>query len=113
MARKIVTITTLIDDLDGTPLDEGEGQTVRFALDGTEYEIDLSRSNAEAMRDALKPYIGAARKAGRGTALPVRAPRSGKEDLAAARAWLRANGHPVSDRGRIPNALMELYRARG
>src|SRR6266704_2285180 len=56
MAEKIQTL--FIDDLDGG---EAEG-TVRFGLDGTEYEIDLSAEHAQALRDALAPYVGAARK---------------------------------------------------
>jgi hypothetical protein len=42
MAQKITVV--LEDDLDGGPAD----QTVRFGLDGAEYEIDLSISNATA-----------------------------------------------------------------
>ena len=63
MAQKIQTL--LIDDLDGK---EAEG-TVRFGLDGAEYEIDLSAKHAEAMRKALEPYVSAAR-AGRLDLLP-------------------------------------------
>ena len=44
MAQKITV--TLEDDLDGGPAD----QTVRFGLDGAEYEIDLSARNATAFR---------------------------------------------------------------
>ena len=40
--------TTLIDDLDGSEASE----TVAFAVDGSSYEIDLSKSNAAAMRRA-------------------------------------------------------------
>jgi hypothetical protein len=58
MAQKITV--TLEDDLDGAPAD----QTVRFALDGTEYEIDLSASNATAFRERLAPYTARARKIG-------------------------------------------------
>ena len=47
MAQKITV--TLEDDLDGGPAD----QTVRFGLDGAEYEIDLSVSNATAFRARL------------------------------------------------------------
>jgi len=50
MAQKITV--TLQDDLDGGPAD----QTVRFGLDGAEYEIDLSASNATAFRERLAPY---------------------------------------------------------
>ena len=51
MARKI--IYQLVDDIDSTSLAEGEGETVQFALDGTDYEIDLSDENAKKLRDAL------------------------------------------------------------
>jgi hypothetical protein len=45
----------LIDDIDGGEADE----TITFALDGTQYEIDLSGKNAAKMRDGLARYIGA------------------------------------------------------
>ena len=38
-----------IDDLDGS----AAAETVSFALDGTSYEIDLSKKNASAFRKAL------------------------------------------------------------
>ena len=59
MAQKITV--TLEDDLDGGPAD----QTVRFGLDGAEYEIDLSARNASAFREQLAPYTERARKASR------------------------------------------------
>lgn len=55
------TVTYLADDLDGSDADE----TVRFALDGKSFEIDLSKKNATALRKALKPYVTAGRAAGR------------------------------------------------
>jgi hypothetical protein len=33
-----------------------------------------------------------------------------KTDLAAVRAWAREHGHQVSDRGRVPNAVLEAYK---
>jgi hypothetical protein len=56
VAQKIQTL--FIDDLDGS---EAEG-TVRFGLDGAEYEIDLNAEHARALRDALARYVGAARR---------------------------------------------------
>ena len=50
MAQKITA--ALEDDLDGGPADE----TVRFALGGAEYEIDLSNKNATAFRQQLAPF---------------------------------------------------------
>lgn len=56
------TITTLVDDLDGTDLGPGSGQTIRFGVDGRTYEIDLSDDNAAALREALQPYTEAGRR---------------------------------------------------
>src|SRR5215469_16799197 len=58
MAQKIQTL--FIDDIDGGDADG----TVRFALEGTEYEIDLSAKHSDELRDALKHYITHARKVG-------------------------------------------------
>src|SRR6201997_1379664 len=58
MAQKIQTV--FVDDLDGS---EAEG-TVRFGLDGAEYEIDLNAEHAQALRDALSRYVQAARRGG-------------------------------------------------
>ncbi len=57
MAQKKQTL--LIDELDGSAADS----TVRFGLDGTEYEIDLNTEHARALRDALARYVNAARRA--------------------------------------------------
>jgi hypothetical protein len=57
------TITYLSDDLDGSDADE----TVRFALDGKNYQIDLNKKNASALRRALKPYVDAGRSTRRAT----------------------------------------------
>ena len=46
--------TLFIDDLDGS---EAEG-TVRFGLDGAEYEIGLNAGHARALRDMLARYVG-------------------------------------------------------
>ena len=60
MAKTV--IVKLTDDIDGGDADE----TVRFALDGTSYEIDLSTANAAKIREALKPFIAKGRRAGDG-----------------------------------------------
>ncbi len=78
MAMK--TMITLEDDLDGGPADE----TVRCALGGANYEIDLSAKNARVFRDQLAPFAEHARRAGRGSR---RGPRtaSSRERSAVAR----------------------------
>lgn len=110
MARKI--IHQLVDDLDGTVLEPGEGQSVQFALDGRGYEIDLTDANATALRELLAPYIGAGRRTigSVASAKPARARTVGNvRDLQKVREWARENGHTVSDRGRIPQTILDAY----
>jgi hypothetical protein len=108
MAKQV--ITTLIDDLDGGRAAE----TVRFGFEGIEYEIDLSGKNGLKFRKALEPYVTAATRIGRGARVPSRAARSAssRTENAAIRSWAAANGHDVSERGRIPAAVIAAYRKR-
>ena len=111
MAQKVQVL--LVDDLDG-----GEAtETVSFALDGSSYEIDLSKKNADVLRDAFAKYVGAARKAGRSGGSSGRSPsrsRGGsttmdRDQAAAIRSWAKKQGLKVSDRGRIPASIIEQY----
>jgi hypothetical protein len=101
----------LIDDLDGDTADE----TVEFGIDGKNYEIDLSKSNAGKLRDALAAYVAAARRAGgrrRGSSSSgtgARRPSIDREQNQAIRDWARKRGMKVSDRGRIPAEVLEAY----
>jgi hypothetical protein len=102
MAQQVNIV--LVDDLDGSAADE----TVTFALDGKEYEIDLSAKNARKFRDAMAPYLGHARKApGR------RRGRAGGSGPSPAdiRAWAREHGFDVPDRGRVSTEVREAYLA--
>jgi hypothetical protein len=109
------TTVRFIDDLDGS---DASG-TFDFSLEGRRYQIDLSDENAAKLRDALAPYVGAARKAGgrgrgraaRQTAVAEKPARSNRDQTAAIREWARANGHQVSDRGRISKSVIEAYQA--
>jgi hypothetical protein len=101
MAQKITV--ALEDDLDGGPADE----TVRFAFDGTGYEIDLSKKNARAFRKQLALFIEHARKTGRGQRRPrTQTNRRRSSDI---RAWAKEQGIAVSERGRIPAGVVEQY----
>jgi hypothetical protein len=108
VAQKIQTL--FIDDLDGS---EAEG-TVRFGLDGTEYEIDLNAGHAQALRDALARYVRAARRARGGTRRPARGgrrtPASGP-DGTEVREWAKAQGIAVKDRGRVPADVVARFKA--
>ena len=107
MAQRVEVLLT--DDLDGTSIPAGKGQTVTFGLDRKSYEIDLTAKNAGALRKALQPYIAAGRPI-KGSRRPVVRFRLGS-DTRTIKEWARANGYRVSDRGRIPNAVREADAA--
>ncbi|CCG05683.1 histone-like nucleoid-structuring protein Lsr2 [Blastococcus saxobsidens] len=99
-----------MDDLTGELLPDGQGQTISFALDGTSYEIDLNKDNADALREVFKRYVAAGRKVGRARQVTPRRHRN-REDTAAIRAWAWQNGLQVSERGRVPSAIVQAYDA--
>ena len=104
MAKRVQVV--LEDDIDGSPADE----TVSFALDGVSYEIDLSAGNAGKLRDQLAPWVGAAQRTGGRKAIGKRPGSVGaRRGVGAIREWARANGHQVSDRGRVPAAVQAAY----
>ncbi|CAH0190092.1 MULTISPECIES: Lsr2 family protein [unclassified Microbacterium] len=111
MARRIVH--QLVDDIDGTVLGVGEGETVHFSLNSTAYEIDLTTENADEFRKALEPYIAGARRASAAGARSgsARKRSAASPETAAIREWANENGHQVSERGRIPATVIEAYRA--
>ncbi len=105
MAQKVQVL--LVDDLDGGEADE----TVTFALDGKTYEIDLTTANADKLRGLLEPYVKNGRRTGGRSARGKAArPSSGAtQDTAKIRAWAKANGYEVNDRGRVPANIREAY----
>jgi hypothetical protein len=107
------TIVALIDDLDGGDAEE----TVSFALDGIDYDIDLSANNAAGLRKVLAEFVESARRMSgrknRGTPALVHTRVDAGGDKAqnqAIRNWARSQGFPVSDRGRIPADLVERFQ---
>lgn len=110
MAQK--TFVQLTDDLTGTPLEDGQGGTVVFALDGDTYEIDLSKENEDGLRAALAPFVAAGRRQPKvRSATPTRRRDGGRKDLNEVREWARANGYNVSNRGRVAAEILAAYDA--
>lgn len=112
MSRETVVI--LRDDFDGSEAAE----TVPFAFRGKEYEIDLNQKNAAAFDKAMSKFVGNARQVGGRAASRSRGRSnqrgtvSRKQELTEIREWARSNDFEVSDRGRIPAAVVEAYEAR-
>lgn len=110
MAKK--QITQLIDDLDGSVIDDGT--TIHFSVEGRAYEIDLSPENATKLRAAFEPFVSAGRALG---SVPANARRATKtrpvsaRDLGDVRTWAEENGYSINARGRISAAVLEAYDA--
>lgn len=100
----------LTDDIDGTDLAAGKGESIRFALDGAEYEIDLSNKNAATLRKALMPYVSAGRKLRADGRAGTRRTKIGP-DPKTVKEWARANGYEVKDRGRVSKEVIEAFNA--
>ena len=105
MAHRVTV--ALEDDLDGGPAAE----TVRFALEGTDYEIDLNAQNAAAFHQQLAPFIEHARRAGRASSRRPRRTAASRQRSGDIRAWAKQHGITLSERGRIPANVVEQYQA--
>jgi hypothetical protein len=97
-------IVVLKDDLDGSDAIE----SITFSVRGQAYEIDLNEKNAAAFDRALAKWVGAARKTRGGRSL--RRTRSAN-DASTIRAWAAKNGIKISNRGRIPQDVIDRYTA--
>jgi len=110
MAQKV--LVQLVDDLDGTS--SQDVSTVLFGLDGVSYEIDLSDSNAERLRDSLVEYVESARRTGGRIKRGTRPAQSGKSansgEAGQIREWALENGFELAGRGRIPSHVVEAYK---
>ncbi len=104
MAKR--TKIQIVDDIDGAELDEYE--TIRWSIDGKNYEFDTSPANAAEFRDSVAKYVAVSRSVGGRT---TRRATAGKVDTRAVRAWANENGHTVSSRGRIPAEIIAAYEA--
>ena len=107
MSRKV--ITQLIDDIDGKPLEDGQGETVLFALDDTDYEIDLSLQNADKLRGILLDYSAKGRKVAGTRKSRAKSPSGNAAEI---RAWAEDQGRDVPDRGRISADVRKAFDAR-
>lgn len=111
MAKRV--IEQLVSDLSGKDIKDGEGETVKFSIGSTSYEMDLTEAEAGQFYDAVKKYTDVATKiGGRG----VRSgggsnPKTDRSQTQAMRIWARENGRAISDRGRISQATQDAYNA--
>src|SRR5262249_5771743 len=114
MAQRVQIL--LEDDIDGSDAT----QTIKFGLDGTNYEIDLNDNNAGAFRDAMAIFVGHARRVGKKTKSttpaaaapkPVNGTAVDKHSTREIRHWAQGQGLQVPARGRIPQEIRDKFNA--
>jgi hypothetical protein len=108
------TITKLVDDLDGGVAHE----TVKFGLDGHQYEIDLSTKNAKKLRSELATFVEHGNRVSTRAAIPSRGGRRtgsapGHPDQnRAIREWAQAKGYQIAQRGRIRQDIVDAFNEK-
>ena len=97
----------LIDDINGKPAVE----TVLWSLDGEDLVMDLTAANAAKFRRRIDVFRKASRKAvkQRNKAVEIAAPEPTSKEI---RAWAKANGLSIADKGYIPTRIREAFNNR-
>lgn len=119
------TIVQLTDDYDGKALPD-DTSPVTLSLGRTTYNLYLSEDNHGKLLELLNPFIEDAETVSSSsrTAAPSKAASSGnKEDQKNARHWAQTSGFKfkdaqgnektLGDRGRIPDAVLDGWKAAG
>lgn len=117
VAQQIVEYLT--SDLSGDEIpSDSHGGTVEFVVSGTPYAIDLTEAELDTFNEILAPYVDAAQRlttrgapVSRTTVASSAGGRRSKEQLTAIRNWAKKNNHSVSERGRIPGAVLDAFDA--
>lgn len=93
-------------------------ESTRFRLDNREFLVDLCDEHKEAMLNCLQPFMDISRRAGAGLPKNARGravmrAKGGKTFTSKdVRNWLAEQpGRAVSDTGRLPNAVIDEYKA--
>jgi hypothetical protein len=120
VAKRVTT--QLVDDIDGSVIDDDSGETIEFAVNGVEYSIDLKAKNATEFHKKLDHYIEHSTRVGgrkrkpspAGATTPAKTGTPATRDPAQTRAirqWAFDQGYEINDRGRIPADIVEAYNA--
>ena len=94
------------------PNSREDGQTVKFAFLGAEYEIDLSQKEADDFADTIQKYVNAGRRVGgRRQSGASSSARRDPSQTKAIKSWLDEQGIDHPKRGRLPQDLIDQWEA--
>ena len=105
--------TRVVDDFTREPADA----TLKFTVEGIDYEIDLTEENYNTFLTLVNPYVEAGRRVSGKRANPTRYAKVPEEpsgsdrrrELKKVREWANENGFEVSHLGRIPVEVQDAY----
>ena len=109
MAQKVSV--TYACDFDQREIPQGQHRLRRFSIDGRDYEIDLCARHSERFDEAVSSFASHARKASGRLVRAKRRTAAHRKHSAQVRAWARANGFALSERGRIPSDVVSRYES--
>jgi len=91
-------------------------ESTRFRIDGREFVVDLCDEHKDSLMQCVTPFVEISRRAGsslprnaRGRAV-MRAKGGVTFTTKDVREWLQGQSQPVSESGRIPNAMIDAYK---
>jgi len=91
-------------------------ESTRFRIDGREFVVDLCDEHKDSLMECVTPFVEISRRAGsslprnaRGRAV-MRAKGGVTFTTKDVREWLQGQSQPVSESGRIPNAMIDAYK---
>lgn len=98
------------DDIDQTPLSHDDLTVIRFSVNGADYILELSPSNAQKFHEAIEPYTSVARKdhAARGRRR-IGGTFRNRVPAKIVREWAQEQGIPVAPRGKVNQTLFDRY----
>ena len=98
-------------DYDQKEIPAGQHRVRRFRFDGRDYEIDLCAWHSDSFDETITRFAQHARKSQARAPVVKRRTAAHRQHSASVRAWAKKMGIEVSDRGRIPTAVVTRYEA--
>ena len=104
MGHKTKTVVEYFDDMTGETVSGDELHRQKFSVGGKQYELEGTQETIAAFLEVVRPYTEKAKK------VPART-RQGGPSNSEVRAWCKRTGVEVSERGRIPQDIIDQYLA--
>ena len=98
-------------DYDQKEIPPDQHRVRRFSFDGRDYEIDLCSWHSDSFDETISRFAQYARKPAVRAPAFKRRTAAHRQHSASVRAWAKNMGIEVSDRGRIPAAVVARYDA--